>query len=100
MINLSRGGDDIAYLASPLTGGGIGVTRLSLELFVWARAQGKSTPQDWAQLAWTTLSGLSHNLIKDNKPLETPEENFAEVSRLSELFAKKELPALLALQIA
>jgi hypothetical protein len=99
LINLSRGGGDIAYLASPLTGGGIGVTRLS-QLFLWARAQGKSTPQDWAQLAWTVLSGLSHNLIKDNKPLETPEENFAEVSRLSELFAQKELPALLALQIA
>ncbi|MBI5259138.1 MAG: methyltransferase regulatory domain-containing protein [Burkholderiales bacterium] len=99
LIGLSRSGGDIGHLVSPVTGGGVPVGRMS-QLFLWARAQGLATPAEWRDAAWGALSGLNHRLMKDHKPLQTPEENLAEAQRLATLFAQTELPLLQALQVA
>jgi hypothetical protein len=99
LIGKSRGSGDIAYLASPVTGGGIGVTRFQ-QLFLLALGQGKRQPAEWAALAWEILAGQGQKLIKEGKPLETPEENLAELSAQAATFAEKQVPLLKALQIA
>lgn len=49
--------DSVEYLASPVTGGGVPVSQLQ-QLFLFARAQGLSTPQEWARVAFGQLTAL------------------------------------------
>lgn len=90
--------NEIAYLASPVTGGGFNLTRFQ-QIFLMARELGKSTPQDWAQFAWQHLDAQGQRLIKDGKTLETPEENLHELNAQAVDLADK-LPILKALQLA
>lgn len=53
-IELSRGSQDMAFLASPATGGGVSVGRFN-QLFLLARQQGHKKPADWAAATWRLL---------------------------------------------
>ena len=97
--SLARSSNDIAYLASPVTGGGITVNRVE-QLFLLARQQGQKTPEGWAQFVWQLLAAQGQSLIKDGQPLPTADENLAELTRQASEFAEKRLPILKALQIA
>ncbi|GAB2948475.1 methyltransferase regulatory domain-containing protein [Aquaspirillum soli] len=99
LLLLARSRNDIAYLASPVTGGGITVNRFE-QLFLLIRQQGHKTPTTWAQLVWQLLSAQGESLIKDGQLLPTAEENLAELTRQANEFAEKRLPILKALQIA
>lgn len=99
LMSLARGSNDIAYLASPVTGGGITVNRFE-QLFLLARSQGIKTPDGWAQSVWNILSAQGQKLVKEGKTLESVEENLAELTRQATEFAEKRLPVLKALQIA
>jgi len=99
LIDKSRGSNDISYLASPVTGGGVMVGRFN-QMFLLARSQGKVQPQDWAQYAWQVLASQGQKLVKDGKTLDTAEANVAELAAQAKLFAEKLLPSLKALQIA
>lgn len=94
----AHGSNDISFLASPVTGGGIMVPRFN-QVFLSAISEGQKQPADWAKYAWQVLSSQNQRLIKDGKTLETPEDNLAELSRQADEFAQKQLPALKALQI-
>lgn len=94
----ARASADIAYLASPVTGGGFMVSRFA-QLFVMAIQQGKKQPIEWAQFAWNILASQGQRILKEGKPLETPEENLAELARQAEEFAAKQLAVVKALQI-
>lgn len=94
-----RSSNDLNYLASPLTGGGVTVPRFQ-QLFLLAKQQGHKQPQDWARLVWNILAAQSQRLLKDGKTLESAEENLAELTRQASEFAEKRLPILKALQIA
>lgn len=94
----SRGSNDIAYLASPVIGGAIGVNRFH-QLFLLAKTQGKKTPQEWVAFTWQHLQALNQRLIKDGQTLQSPEENLARLNELAQEFAEKRLPILKALQI-
>lgn len=98
LMNKSRGSNDMAYLASPLTGGGVSVNRFQ-QLFLLARHQGKKSPQEWAQFTWQCLASLNQRLTKEGKAIESVEENLAELTRQAIDFAEKRLPLLKALQI-
>lgn len=98
LVNQSRGSNDVAFLASPVTGGGIAVGRTQ-QFFLLALAQGKKQPAEWAQLAWQILSLQGHKLVKSGKALETPEENVAELTELANAFALKHVPMLKALLV-
>lgn len=92
-------GNEIQTLASPVTGGGISVNRVH-QLFLVGIKQGKKRPAEWAQFVWEVLSSQDQRLIKENKTLETAEENMAEMTRRAIEFREKNIPMLKALQIA
>jgi hypothetical protein len=95
----ARGSNELTYLASPVTAGGVAVNRFQ-QLFLINLAQGKKQPAEWAQAAWQVLAAQSQKLVKEGKTLETPEENIAELTTQAQTFADKQLPILKALQIA
>jgi hypothetical protein len=96
----AAGSNDVAYLASPVTTGGVLVHRLE-QLFLNAIADDAGhAPTDWVHLAWGQLNSLGEKLIKDGKPLESDEENIAELTLLAHKFADKTLPILRALGVA
>jgi SAM-dependent methyltransferase len=98
LINKSRGSEDIAYLSSPVTGGGIPVSRFE-QLFLLAISAGKKHPDDWGNFVWEILNAQSQKILKDGQPLKTSEENIAELSSRAQSFSKKQLPILKSLQI-
>lgn len=95
----ARGSNDISYLASPVTGGGIAVNRFQ-QLFLLSIAQGKKQPTEWAQYVWQTIAAQGQKLVKEGKTLDTAEANLAELTAQAQTFAEKQLPILKALQIA
>jgi len=99
LMELARSSGDIAFLASPVTGGGHGVPRFQ-QIFLLARQQGHKTPAQWAEFAWMWLKAQGQMLLKDGQPLKTEEENLAELKAQAIDFESKHLPILKALQIA
>ncbi|KFE57142.1 class I SAM-dependent methyltransferase [Pseudomonas syringae] len=89
----------VEFLASPVTGGGVMVSRFE-QLFLLSIKQGKKQPAEWAQQVWQLLAGQGERLVTEGKILETPEENLAELTRQAEAFAEKSLVVLKALRIA
>lgn len=99
LMEKARSSNDLNYLVSPVTGGGITVGRFS-QLFLLARQKGHKTPQDWVDFVWNTLAIQGQRLVKEGKTLETTEENLAELTSQAQSFADTQLPILKALQIA
>ena len=98
LMNKVRGSNEISYLTSPVTGGGIGVGRFQ-QLFLLAIIQGKKKPGEWAQFVWQILSSQGQRILKEGKALESAEENLTELTTQAQTFADKQLPVLKALQI-
>jgi hypothetical protein len=86
-------------LASPLVGGGLGINRFH-QLFLLARAEGATTPLQWAQSAWDVLHAQNERLIKQGAALHTPQENIEELRVQAEHFQQKVLPILQAMRVA
>jgi hypothetical protein len=95
----ARSSSDISYLSSPVTGGGFNVGRFQ-QLFVLAIQQGKKKPEDWAAFVAQILATQGQKIVKNGKPLETPQEQLAELITQANEFSLKQLPILKALQIA
>jgi SAM-dependent methyltransferase len=99
LMNLAKGSADVAYLASPVTGGAVNVGRIH-QLFLQSLLQGKKQPQDWVQEAWALLKSQGKRLIKAGQTLQGEEENLAELTQLAADFQAKALPVLRGLRIA
>lgn len=89
----ARSSADINFLASPVIGGGIQISRFA-QLFLLARKEGLHQPVDWAQFVWEQLAAARQKIIKDGKTLETPEENIAELKEQATEFAENRLAIL------
>ena len=89
---------NVAALASPVLGGGIGVQRID-QLFLLARSKGQKNPGDWAQFAWQALKGVGQKLLREGKLLESDEDNLQELNQRAAAFAQGMLPVLRALQV-
>ena len=98
LCHKARGSGDVAFLASPVTGGGVAVSRFQ-QIFIAAIAQGKKQPNEWAQMAWELLAAQGQRIIKDGKAVESAEDNLAELQSQAKAFAEKRLPVLKALQV-
>ena len=94
----ARSSSDTSYLASPVTGGGVGAGRFH-QLFALAIQQGKKKPEDWAVFVDQILTLQGQKIVKEGKPLETTELQVAELTSQATDFANKQLPVLKALQI-
>ncbi|MFI5268997.1 MAG: class I SAM-dependent methyltransferase, partial [Chloroflexota bacterium] len=79
LIERSRVSGDVLWLASPVTGAGVDVSRFQ-QLFLAALAKGLKKPEDWAKDAWSTLSRQNQSLVKDGQVLATAEENLTELA--------------------
>ena len=94
----ARSHNDITYLASPVTGGGVMLGRIP-QLFALAILQGQKQPADWVNFVWQILSAQGQSLLKEGKPIATAEENKTELTQQVKAFAEKQLPLLKALRI-
>ncbi len=99
LMNKCRSSNDMAYLASPVTGGALPINRFQ-QLFLLARLQGKKEPQEWAKFTWQHLEALNQRLTKEGVAIASVEENLAELTTQAIEFSEKRLPILKALQIA
>jgi SAM-dependent methyltransferase len=88
---------DIAYFASPVTGGGVSAPRFS-QLFWMSKQNGGKTPLDWATFAWQLLQAQNQAIIKDGVTLQG-EDNLAELKTQAEQWGAKILPVWTALGI-
>lgn len=95
----ARSTNEIAYLASPVSGGGVAVNRFQ-QLFLKCIAQGQDLPEEWAKFVWKILNGQGQKIIKEGCTLETEEDNLNELVSQAKTFADKQLPILKALKIA
>ncbi len=98
IMRKARTSADLSYLASPVIGGGIAVSRFH-QLFILAIQSGLSTCEDWADYVWQILNLQGQRLLKEGKPLETREENIKQLVHLAKEFEAKNLPIFRALQI-
>lgn len=94
-----RASNELSYLASPVVGGGIPVPRFQ-QLFLLARQQGHKQPADWAQFVWGILAAQGQRLRKEGATLESETDNLTELTAQATVFAEKQLPVLMALQVA
>lgn len=98
LLDKARSSDHIHCLASPLTGGGIPVSRFA-QLFLLALRQGKTQPDEWGQQVWQTLQSQGQKLMKSGKVLGSDQDDLAELTAQARTFAVKRLPVLRALQV-
>lgn len=96
ILERARSQGDMSALASPVTGGGVTLDRIS-QLFLLAVNAGEEDP---AAFAAAILGEQNQRILKDGKTLETPEENLAELAQRYSEFAAKRLPLLKQLGIA
>jgi SAM-dependent methyltransferase len=94
----ARSHNDMTFLASPVTGGGVAVGRFH-QLFALAIQQGKKKPEDWAAFVEQILASQGQKIVKEGKPLETTEQQLAELTSQAHEFANKQLPIMKALQV-
>ena len=99
IMQKAMGNGEINYLASPVTGGGISVSRFQ-QLFLAALQKSKRTPTECAQVVWQLLSVQGQKIIKEGKTLGSEEENIRELTEQATVFMEKQWPILKALQIA
>ena len=92
----ARASADLTFLASPVTGGGIQIDRFQ-QLFLLARAEKENDP---ATFVWNILKSQDQRLVKDGKPVDSPESNIAELNMRLADFEQKRLPVLQQLGIA
>lgn len=99
VMQRARESNDLQYLASPVTGGGLSVGRFQ-QLFLLALSEGKKQPDEWAEFVWGVLSAQEQRIVKEGKTLDTPEENLAELKTQAGIFAEKQLSVLKSIGIA
>lgn len=98
LIGQARDSADVSYLASPVTGGGVKVSRFQ-QLFIGAVKQGKKQPAELAQYVWSLLSMQGQKIIKEGKIVESEADNLAELTAQAQIFLDKQAPLFRALQI-
>lgn len=94
----SQGSDEVYFLASPITGGGIEVTRFQ-QLFLMAYQQGHTQAEDLASLVWSILESQGEGVSKYGQILQTPEENLAELTERAQDFLRRDLPMFQGLKL-
>lgn len=95
----ARGSSELSYLVSPVTGGGVPVSRFG-QLFLTSIETGKSSAQECAKYAWEVLFSQNERLVVKGKTLESDAENLNQLEHWASEFNTKRLPILKALGIS
>lgn len=89
--------EEIAYLASPVTGFAMALGRIP-QMFLHFLWEGKK-PAVLAKEVWNVLNSQGQYLIVEGKRLETEKENLDELKQQAKTFTDKTMPLLKALGI-
>lgn len=98
LLDQSRSTNELGYLASPVTGGGVQVP-LVHQFFLLSVLNGAEEPEALAQFAWGILSSQENCLFKDGKLLPDTASNVAELKCQAESFLAEQLPVYRALKL-
>ena len=90
LLDKAEFSNDVGYLASPVTGGGVNASRFEM-LFLKAIAEGATEPKLWAESAWLVLSSQGHKLVNQGVTLESDQENLDQLASKAGEFAEKRL---------
>jgi len=99
VFSKAKASNDLGFVASPVTGGGVSVGRFQ-QLFLLAIREGLQQPSDWAQFVWQILLAQDQKVAIEGKTLDSEDDNINELTTLANLFEAKQLPILKALKIA
>lgn len=94
----AKGGDGAPFLVSPVTGGGFPAWRFE-KLICLAILEGHDQPREIAHYIWAMISPYGQKLVKEEKMLESVDDNLNELERLAESFFRERLTAFKALNI-
>ena len=94
----ARASDEISFLASPVTGGGVRVSRFH-QLFLLAYKNGKESPEDWANFIWEILTSQGQKIVKDGKTIDSNEDNVLELILQANDFNMKKMKIMKSLKI-
>jgi len=95
----ARKSADVRFLASPVIGAGVGVSRFE-QLFLGARRQGLTRPEQWAREAQAALSANGEFITKSGKVLQLSADAIAELTPMAAHFASNRLGLLERLEVA
>lgn len=98
LMNHARSSNEIAWLASPVTGGAVSVPRFH-QLFLLARSQGHKQADAQIKFVWDLMLGLNQRLLKEGQPINDEAENIAELTRQLAEFNTKRIPILKAMGV-
>jgi len=96
IMELARHSNDYAFLASPVTCGGVQVDRFD-QLFLLAKLNNQT---EAVNFVWQILLSQNQRMIRDGKLLQTAEENIADLTERFTTYTTKRLPILKQLGIA
>lgn len=98
LCDAARYSDAVGVLASPVTGGGIGLGRVE-RLALLARAQGTADVEEAARVVTTLMSQAGQRFTRKGEVIESPEAQFTEALRLLRDMDSELLPLLKALRV-
>ena len=98
LLDRARGGADVNYLASPVLGGGVALSRFP-QLFMLAVLAGKSSPPEWGAHAWEIFKSQGQSILKDGQALQGDQANLDELTRQATDFQHQRVAALRALGV-
>jgi hypothetical protein len=90
VMKRAEASSDLATLASPVTGGGVAVDRIS-QLFAAAHLAGRTDAPEWIQ---SLLESQGQRLLKDGQPLQGKDEVLRDLAERREAFEHDTLPLL------
>lgn len=94
----ARYSSSVSVLASPVTGGGIGVSRFN-QIFLLASREAPNDSAAWARYLLQVLAAQGQRIIIDGKVPESAELELNEALRLAKEFEDKHLPLLKTLGV-
>lgn len=99
---LARRNDDagVAYLASPVLGGGYPVGELAQWLLLASQEDKGGDPANWARNVSAKMESRGRRATKDGQALPSAEEGVAQLTVLAQEFMAVDLPVLRALGLA
>jgi SAM-dependent methyltransferase len=98
LTDRARMSGQINYLASPVTGGALAVSRFE-QMFLSALNRGRKTPAAWAKDAWEAFSEQNQGLAIDGERVTTAEASIERLTRMAKAMADTRLPLLRRLKV-
>lgn len=99
LLERARRGGEITYLASPVTGMGVALSRFQ-QLFLLALRTGARSAHEIARYAATMLRAEGERLLKDGAAISSQEETVAEFEKQAGVFLKTRWPIVKAMGVA